>query len=467
MSDDGTVSSLEDSDIGRLSDLEDFKKLEERPNSEEKDGSDDISDDLGVSVSDSDDTTGDGKGLVISSEEDEDSNEVAEDVEEKKKEMAFAGDLKQIRQRIDHCVTILENWKAATEDKKMQKIIGGQSRKDLIKQLKLDCSSYFGWNDGACDYFSNMFAPRELVDWFESNEAPRPITAQVNTLKVKRKNLIASLIVRGVNSKPLPWTKHGITITEATVAPGATAEYLAGHYMLQSASSMVSASALAPIPGEVVVDVAASPGGKTIHLCQLMKNKGIVYANELKAERISPLQSNIYRMGIRNAVVINADGCKLPEFLGVNSVDRVLLDAPCSGSGIAAKDGQIKAERDANDFKEHGQLQRRLLKAAIDLTNCNSKTGGYIVYSTCSVAVEENEEVVEFALRNLPVKLIEFEPSSIGSPAFTSFRGKNFHPSMKNARRFFPHRDDMDGFFVAKFQKVADGSQDTKRARKS
>eukprot|EP00915_Cephaloidophora_sp_WS-2016_P007945 GHVH01010983.1.p1 GENE.GHVH01010983.1~~GHVH01010983.1.p1 ORF type:complete len:460 (-),score=76.52 GHVH01010983.1:33-1412(-) len=406
---------------------------------------DQVSDDLGISGSASEDSD-----LVISS--DAEDGDVEEPQEAKDEEIAFAGDLKQVKQRIDHAVTILSNWKLAKDDKRLQEIIQGKKRKDVVEQLQDDCSIYYGWNSDACQYFAQLFKPSELVEWFEANEAPRPITARVNTLKVKRKDLIASLVTRGVSAKPLPWSKHGLTITQSTVAPGATAEYLAGFYMLQSSSSMVPVCALGALPGESIVDMASAPGGKTTHIGQLMKNKGILYANELSAERMSCLQGNIYRMAIRNAVTLNLDGCHLPKVLGRNTMDRILLDAPCTGTGIAAKDPKVKAKRGLNDFRDAGQLQKRLLKAAIELANPN--TAGVIVYSTCSVSVEENEAVVDYALKNFPVKLVPFEPAGIGSPALSAYRGNNFHPSMSLARRFYPHRDDMDGFFVAKFQKT-------------
>jgi ribosomal RNA methyltransferase Nop2 len=262
------------------------------------------------------------------------------------------------------------------------------------------------------------------------------------------------------------WTKVGLTIFQSEVPVGATPEYLGGKYMVQSASSLIPVMALAPQPKESVLDMAAAPGGKTTHLGQLMQNQGVIYANDLRADRCVGLMANIHRMGLTNAVVMNYDGTKLPTLLP--PLDRVLLDAPCSGSGIIARDPTIKVKRTQADFEEHSSLQKQLLCAAVDCVNADSKTGGYIVYSTCSLAVEENECVVDYILKNRNVKLVPFDENvSIGTPGFTRFRDRRFDPSMDKTRRFYPHVHNMDGFFVAKLKKTSNAIPDrVKRDRK-
>ena len=155
--------------------------------------------------------------------------------------------------------------------------------------------------------------------------------------------------------------------------------------------------ALAPLPGERVLDMAAAPGGKTTHIAQLMQNRGVLFANDAKKERLKSLAANLQRLGVENAVVTNYDGRRFPGVM--RGFDRVLLDAPCSGLGVISRDPAIKAVKSQKDVQRLGHLQRELLLAAIDCVEAGNGRTGVVVYSTCSVSVEENECVVEYALK--------------------------------------------------------------------
>jgi len=124
---------------------------------------------------------------------------------------------------------------------------------------------------------------------------------------------------------------------------GATAEYLAGHYMLQAASSFLPCIALAPQPGERVLDMASAPGGKTTYLSALMQNSGVVFANDSNKARTKSLTANVHRLGCKNVVVTNYDARAFPKVLG--GFDRVLLDSPCSGTGVISKDQSVKTNK--------------------------------------------------------------------------------------------------------------------------
>ena len=307
-----------------------------------------------------------------------------------------------------------------------------------------------------------------------------------------------------------PWSKVGLVVFESQVPLGATPEYLAGHYMLQGAASLLPVMALAPRPGETVVDVAAAPGGKTSHLAALMRNKGTLFVNEASPTRLRSVTANLTRLGVTCAVVCNYDGRQLPKVLGKACADRVLLDAPCSGTGVVAKDPAVKSSKSRTDVFKCAHLQKELLLAAIDLccpakkvtgaakkktkkTKKRSKKsgsddddeeeeeeeetaaapapstsnsddydgGGTVVYSTCSIMVEENEAVIDYALRKRNVKIVD-AGLAFGRPALANWREHRFHPSVALARRFYPHAHNLDGFFVCKLQKISNGPRRSK-----
>lgn len=369
-------------------------------------------------------------------------------------------DLVAVKDRIESICGILANWSSASTSG-----VATKKRGAYMKELQEMISAYYGYSDELADYFLKLFSPTEAIQFFEACERPLPMTLRVNTLKTRRKDLAAALIARGANVDPVGnWSKEGLVVHSSQVPIGATPEYLAGHYMMQSAASFIPVLALNPKEGEKVLDVAAAPGGKTTHIAQLMNNGGILYANDSNKERCTALVANLHRLGITNTIVINYNGIDLKGVLP--PIDRVLCDAPCSGLGVISKDPSVKVKRTLMDLKQNADLQKRLLCACIDMVNRKAKNGNCIVYSTCSISVEENEEVIEYALKMRDVKLVPLGVD-VGSPALSSFRGKHFHPTIaQHARRFYLHVHNLDGFFVAKLVKMSDKVPDlTKRYR--
>ncbi|KAJ1613162.1 Nop2p-like SUN/fmu RNA methylase [Cryptosporidium canis] len=364
-------------------------------------------------------------------------------------------DLDTIKSRVESIVEYLDNRGAG---RKLAELGGSDSRKvsrsDLLAKLADDVSMIYGYNTELTNYILGLFSPKEAMSFFEANENKRPLTIRTNMLKSRRRDLAQKLISRGANVDPTgEWTKVGLTVYSSSVPIGATPEYLAGHYMIQSASSLIPVMALAPQPGEKILDMAAAPGGKTTYIGQLMKNSGILYANDLRKDRCTALIANLHRMGINNSIVVNMDGKELGSFLP--KLDRVLLDAPCTGLGIIARDPSVKVKRSIKELAQHSLLQKELLKAAVDMVDANSKTGGYIVYSTCSISIEENEMVIDYILRSRNVKLVPLGVE-IGSNGISKFREHRFNPTISTyTRRIYPHINNMDGFFVAKLKKIS------------
>ncbi|XP_021364901.1 25S rRNA (cytosine-C(5))-methyltransferase nop2-like isoform X2 [Mizuhopecten yessoensis] len=364
--------------------------------------------------------------------------------QEVEKEAAQPPDITMVQQRIKEVMHVLADFKERREP--------GRSRQDYVRQLRSDFCTYYSYNDFLMEKIMSLF-PLEIQEFLEANEVPRPVTIRTNTLKTRRRDLAQALINRGVNLDPIgKWSKVGLIVFDTQVPLGATPEYLAGHYILQGGSSFLPVMALAPQENERILDMASAPGGKTTYIAALMKNTGTIFANDANADRAKAIVGNTHRMGITNTIVCHHDGRVFPKIM--KGFDRVLLDAPCSGTGVISKDEEVKMNKDERDILRCAHLQKELLLSAIDCCDAKSKTGGYIVYSTCSVLSEENEGVIEYALKKRNVKLV---PTGLdfGREGFVNFQQNRYHPHMKLTRRFYPHTHNMDGFFVAKLKKFS------------
>ena len=357
----------------------------------------------------------------------------------------LAPDLQLLRARLTETIRILSTPTLLSSSP--------HSRSTLLSRLTSDICAYYGYTPFLATKLLKLFPPAEAFAFFESNETPRPLVIRTNTLRTSRRDLATALINRGVVLEPVgKWSKTGLQIFESAVPLGATPEYLAGKYILQAASSFLPVMALAPQENERILDMAAAPGGKTTYISALMKNTGCIFANDANKSRSKALIGNIHRLGARNTIVCSHDARHFPKVIG--GFDRVLLDAPCSGTGVIAKDPSVKTNKTETDFLRLPHLQKQLLLAAIDSVDHGSRTGGYIVYSTCSVTVEENESVVQYALSRRPnVKLVD-TGLSFGVEGFRAFEGKMFDEGMKLTRRYYPHKYNLDGFFVSKFRKT-------------
>ena len=410
---------------------------------------DDLDDDASFVENDSDiGSDGDNDGMTTNIQGQDDDDQLEDDEVEMEGNILDGSvtDLTSLKRRIQEITNILEDF--------LNRRDPARSRADYVEQLCQDLCVYYGYSEFLLKKFMELFPIKECIEFLEANEVPRPVTIRANTLKTRRRELAQLLIARGVNLDPVgKWTKVGLTVFDSAVPIGATPEYMAGHYMLQSPSSFLPVMALAPQEHERVLDMASAPGGKTTYIAALMKNTGSVFANDANKDRCKSLIANIHRLGVRNAVVCNYDGRKFPKVIG--GFDRVLLDSPCSGTGVISKDQSVKVNKTEEDFRMLSHLQKELILCAIDSVDANSKTGGYIVYSTCSITVDENEDVVNYALQKRPnVKLVS-TGLEFGKEGFTKFRGKVFHPSLNLTRRYYPHTHNMDGFFVAKLKKMS------------
>lgn len=245
-------------------------------------------------------------------------------------------DLSLIKQRISDVLFVLADFKNRRDTER--------SRAEYLDILKQDLCVYYNYNEYLMEKLMHLFNHEELKEFLEASEVQRPLTIRTNTLKTRRRDLAQALINLGVNVDPIAkWSKVGLVVYDSQVPIGATPQYLAGHYMLQGAASMLPVMALAPQQDEKVLDLCAAPGGKTSHIASIMKNTGIIFANDANKDRTKAIVGNLHRLGVNNAVVCNYDGRVFPKVM--TGFDRVLCDAPCSGTGVIAKDPMVKTNK--------------------------------------------------------------------------------------------------------------------------
>ncbi|WP_424357197.1 NOL1/NOP2/sun family putative RNA methylase [Methanocella sp. MCL-LM] len=300
----------------------------------------------------------------------------------------------------------------------------------------------YGYNEYMVARFA-VLVP-ELEKFLASMEAPPVTYIRVNTLKIAPNALLKRLTDKGFILKPAD-IPDCFEVMGEPYSIGASAEHLLGYFYIQDKSSMIPPLALAPNPGDTVMDMAASPGGKTTHMAQLMNNEGLIVAIEKEVARLPSLRTNIGRCGVMNTVIYHMDALEADK-IGIKA-DKILLDAPCTGEGVIARDRSRKTSREEADIQFCSTAQHELIDAAMKVL----KPGGTLVYSTCSYAPEEDELIIDYAVKKYGLKV---EPVPYGLPGIGKFGNLTFTPEVKNARRMYPHIHNTTGFFVARLRYV-------------
>jgi NOL1/NOP2/sun family putative RNA methylase len=278
-----------------------------------------------------------------------------------------------------------------------------------------------------------------------------------NTLKISPENLKKRLENKGWKIK-LPFPNYPeIMIIESQLQPGElgrSIEHVLGYYYIQEIASMLPVLILNPKEGERVLDLCASPGSKTTQMAARMNNKGLLIANEVKFGRIKILAANTERCGVMNMVMTRKDGIALcRRFKTENFLfDKILLDAPCSGEGTIRSTSRTLETWNAKTIENLSKLQKSLLASCIEVL----KQNGELVYSTCTHAPEENEGVVDFALKNFDVKVEKTKLPLETREGITNWEGKIYDKQVKLAHRVYPQVANTEGFFLVKLKKVSD-----------
>ena len=296
--------------------------------------------------------------------------------------------------------------------------------------------------------YLNFLGLDNTLKLLEANERPLTSSIRVNTLKIQPGELRNRLENKGFELQTIEWISYGFEVLKETYNLGSLHEYLQGYFYLQNVASMLPAIILDPKPGETIIDMCAAPGGKATHMAQIMNNKGSLILIERNSKRIPALEINLRRMGVLNSIVLNLDAINLQK-LNIEA-DKILLDAPCTGEGLIRQDKSRKKSKTQKDIEKLAGIQKKLLNSGLKVL----KPGGTLLYSTCSIAPEENEFVINDVLQDrLEYSIIPLN-NRYGVSGLTRVLGKVLRKDLKLSQRLYPHIHNTIGFFICLIKKI-------------
>ncbi len=298
-------------------------------------------------------------------------------------------------------------------------------------------------------------------EFFEISYTPTPNSIRCNTLKISVSDLKKRLVDYGWKIRQPFKDFPEVMIIDSALNPGElgkTKEHLLGFYYVQEISSMLPMLVLQPKPGEIILDLCASPGSKTTQAAAMMENTGTIMANEVSMGRIGILNSNLERCGVMNTIVTRKEGVAFCNVLAKKSqvkFDKILVDAPCSGEGTLRKSPKTFLMWNENMIKKIAATQRRLAEASLKLL----KVGGEMIYSTCTLAPEENELIVNHLLENFDIEVEQINLPLKYREGICEWEGTKLNKQVEKCLRLYPQDNDTDGFFVAKIRKIGEGDR--------
>jgi len=307
---------------------------------------------------------------------------------------------------------------------------------DPIKRLGIVHS----FPDWMVETWLQQLSPKEteqLLTWF--NQTPS-IDLRVNILRTSLAEVESALQNAGVPCSRILDFPQALRLTAGSGAIHQLPGYLEGWWSVQDSSAQLVTHLLDPQPGETIIDACAAPGGKTTHIAELMGDRGTVWACDRLAKRLQKVKTNATRLQLNSIQIHTVDSRNLAEL--PQQCDRLLLDVPCSGLGTLHKRPDIRWRQTPGKITELSLLQQELLSTAATCV----KPQGILVYATCTINHQENEKVVQSFLDSHP-------DWSISMPT-TKLIVNNFDIS-PGWIKIYPHRHDMDGFFMVRLQKTA------------
>ncbi|MBW4507135.1 MAG: 16S rRNA (cytosine(967)-C(5))-methyltransferase [Scytonematopsis contorta HA4267-MV1] len=290
--------------------------------------------------------------------------------------------------------------------------------------------------DWVIDVWLEQFGYAEterLCEWM--NQTPA-IDLRINPLCTSIEQVETALKSVGIASRRIPHLNQALRLLDNPGSIQNLPGFNQGWWTVQDCSAQLVSYLLDPQPGEIIIDACAAPGGKTTHIAELMGDNGTIRACDRTPSRLKKVQENFQRLKLHSIEVLTGDSRELPF---ENTADRVLLDAPCSGLGTLHRHADARWRQTPESVVELSQLQKDLISHTATFV----KSGGVLVYSTCTLHPAENEQVIEWFLSENPSW--EIEVPSENSPAASYCNSKGWI-------KVLPHQQDMDGFFMVKFR---------------
>ena len=291
---------------------------------------------------------------------------------------------------------------------------------------------------------------REIIPEFslfqESLQRPIPTHLRINRLLVEPASLVHLLEEKGIQLIQSSQRYDTLYLAPGLASPGNLLEYFLGYIHPQALTSAIASIALAPKENSYVLDMCAAPGGKSTHCAQLMNNTGLIVSNDLYVNRHISLGHTLSRLGVLNAMVT---GYQAQEFPLKQRFDYVLADVPCSCEGRFRKTKEEYTYREDKGKIKLPDLQKKIILRGFDLLQEN----GRILYSTCTYNPEENESVVDLLLKERDAELLPIDVGFDFEPGITEWKDNKYDKRLKNTARFYPHRLDSVGFFMARIGK--------------
>ena len=285
------------------------------------------------------------------------------------------------------------------------------------------------------------FGPEVAPALMRASNDKSPMIVRANLLKCTPDELLQRLLSAGIEARVRRCSPQGILLPSGGAVeklPG----FAEGLFQVQGEASQLVAYLLSPLPGERILDACAAPGGKSTHIAELMHDEGEVIAVDTSARGIERIRQNANRLGLKSVRGLRADINEQFSEMDGELFDRILLDAPCSGLGTLRAHPEIKWHRNENDVRRLSRLQSKILNRVAECL----KPNGILVYSTCTLTLDENEENVQSFLAGHPKFELQDAARYLPQQARHMVRGEYFEA--------LPHRDDTDGFFAARMRKV-------------